>query len=251
MTLKEILNKTKKVLPFVSIALGMDSVVVTRMERNARLTHEANEINRLSSELERNKDIIITHQDTQNKISELSSEASNHITTIKNEQNIINELNNKLKDINLNNSEKDNLIKELDNHFELLRKSIDITREDLNKINNIINDSIPKESNILGDMQYVLESYRNYLKTLELEQLIAFTNLAGYIFIFFCLITIICIIYSDFLINYFKLETKYPKIANFIKLKRQFYKYNLIFNFSMIFLVIIVLIIFNIYLIFF
>lgn len=251
MTLKEILNKTKKVLPLVSIALGFDSAYIARSERNVRLNQEANEINRLSKELDRNKDVIIVHEDNQNKIVDLTNHANQQFTTIKNEENIINDINSKINNINVTNTDKDNLLKELDNHFEILRKSIDITREDLNKINEIVSSNIPKDSNVLGFVNDAIINLREFYSTLELEQIIALTNLSAYIFIFFCLTTIISIIYSDFLINYFNLETKYPKLAKIIKIKRQFYKYNLILNFSMILLVIFLLSIFNIILIFF
>jgi len=41
---------------------------------------------------------------------------------------------------------------------------------------------------------------------------------------------------SDFLINYFQLEDKYPKLSTLLKLRRKFQNYNLILNFSLIFI---------------
>jgi len=251
MTLKQIFNKGKNFLPIISLALTLDSAIIARSERNARLNQETNEINRLSSDLERNKDVIITQQDTQIKIIDLTNHANQHISSIKTEENIINELNNKLNNINLNNNDKDNLVKEIDNHFEMLRKSIEITREDLNQINEIINSNIHKESNIFGNIELLIEGYRNYLKTLELEQLISIAHLSGLIFIFFSLISILSIVYSDYLIKYFNLETKFPKINKYLLLRNKINKYSLLYYIVMIFIVILILIIFDLYFIFF
>jgi hypothetical protein len=246
MTLKQILNKTKNILPLISLGISLDSLYVGRSERNARLNQETNEINRLSSELDRNKDIIIAQQDNQNKIAELTYHANQQISSIKNTENIINEINNKLNNINLPSNEKDNLVKELDNHFEILRNSIEITKNNLNKVNEIINENIPNESSIFENIQLFIQSYKQFLSTLELEQLTAIAHLSGLIFIISGLLTIFSIIYSDYLINYFNLEVKFPRINKLLLLRKKINKYSLLYYIIMISIVILILVILDI-----
>ena len=50
-------------------------------------------------------------------------------------------------------------------------------------------------------------------------------NILGLIFIFSCLISVVSIFYGDFLIKYFNLEEKFPKIAKFIQLKKKISKF--------------------------
>ena len=47
---------------------------------------------------------------------------------------------------------------------------------------------------------------------------------------------------SDFLIKYFELETKFPKLSIFLQLRRKFQTYYLILNFLLIFITLITLI---------
>jgi hypothetical protein len=252
MTLKQILNKiNSNVIPIISLGIGLDSLIISRSERNVRLKQDTNEILRLSSELERNKEIVINQQETQSKIVSLSNEASNHVKNIEEVDNSIKELNNKLNNINLTGEDKNTLIKELDNHYEILRKSLEITKKDLNRINNIINENIPKENNIFGDIQLFIESYRNYLSTLEVEQIVAIIHLSGLVVIISNFITIFSMIYGDYLINYLNLDSKYPKIHKILLLRRKINKYSLYFNIIMIIFVLLILLILDLYLIIF
>ena len=43
--------------------------------------------------------------------------------------------------------------------------------------------------------------------------------------------SITSILFGEYILNYFKLESKWPKLAKYIKLKQKVNKYYLIFNF--------------------
>lgn len=59
-----------------------------------------------------------------------------------------------------------------------------------------------------------------------------------------CVISIIFIFYGDFLINKYKLEIKYPKLAYIIMLRKKYTRYYLISNFLILFIIIIAEILF-------
>lgn len=82
-------------------------------------------------------------------------------------------------------------------------------------------------------MEY-MNSWNNFLSSLDVYQLGIVTHILCVIFILFCLSNIIIIIYSDFLITYLKIEDKFPKIGGFIRLRKKFQQYYLFLNFMLI-----------------
>ena len=101
--------------------------------------------------------------------------------------------------------------------------------------------------NFLEDFD-LIKAYNNlyeYLHSLSLEQLLAFNTISGSIISLFCIYTIFTAIYGDRLIIYFNLETKFPKLANLIKLRRKFLDYYLIWNFFLITAVLVYMIYLN------
>ena len=69
--------------------------------------------------------------------------------------------------------------------------------------------------------QYYL-SYQSYLDQLTLEQKGAIINISLAVTIFFCLTTLLGVFAGDRIVEYFKLETRYPKLAKFFTLRRKF-----------------------------
>jgi hypothetical protein len=98
--------------------------------------------------------------------------------------------------------------------------------------------------------EYYTTSFYEFMSTLSLNQLIALTNLFYCIFILFILINIITIVYSEFLINHFKLAKKYPFISGFIRLRQQFQQYYLAWSFSLIIIVTLFVTYFNAWVVF-
>lgn len=77
-----------------------------------------------------------------------------------------------------------------------------------------------------------VESWQGMLSSMPVEQL-GF-HLLSALFILLCLITIIIIVYSEFLLNYLKIEEKYPRLGEFIKIRKAFQQYYLFINFMFI-----------------
>ena len=89
--------------------------------------------------------------------------------------------------------------------------------------------------------------YQEFLSTLSTEQIGALGHLWIFFFILMCLFSLISVFYGDWLIRYFKLEEKLPKLARFIQLRRKFQHYYLILNFICIILALLLLISLNFY----
>lgn len=89
--------------------------------------------------------------------------------------------------------------------------------------------------------------YQEFLSTLSTEQIGALGHLWIFFFILMCLFSLISVFYGDWLIRYFKLEEKLPKLARFIQLRRKFQHYYLILNFICIILALLLLISVNLY----
>nr|YP_009710616.1 hypothetical protein [Amanita bisporigera]QFZ98565.1 hypothetical protein [Amanita bisporigera] len=99
------------------------------------------------------------------------------------------------------------------------------------EINKLFNDKVDK---FLGDnnlLDLLLNLYNNWmimLSNLNLHQLIALAHLMSGIFLLYNLFNIIFILFGEFLIDYFKLEEKFPRLAIFIKLRKKLQRYYLI-----------------------
>lgn len=75
-----------------------------------------------------------------------------------------------------------------------------------------------------------LENFRVLFSQLNFEQLWAISHIFSSVFILLCLMSIISVIYSDYLLNYLKIEDKYPKLGRIIKLRKMYQQYYLILN---------------------
>jgi hypothetical protein len=92
-----------------------------------------------------------------------------------------------------------------------------------------------------------IDNFRNFLSTLTSEQLVIVFNITGYIMLLTTLNSITSILLGDQLINWLKLEIKYPKLAKFIKFKQILNKHSLRFNIVLFYIFILTLISINIY----
>lgn len=92
------------------------------------------------------------------------------------------------------------------------------------------------------DFNYLYD-YLNSLNLLELSALLHLIVLS-----LICLITIniISAVLGNEIINFFKLEKKFPKLSSFLKIRLKFQKYYLILNFSLLFIICIVTIVLDI-----
>jgi len=120
-------------------------------------------------------------------------------------------------------------------------KNIDIKKLDLTRYDQLVEryakkiesegldiDSISKSSIFSIDID-------KFISSLSKEELLAFSGLLLNQLILSYVITIIFILYGDYLIERFKLESKYPKLAKFIQFRRKFQSYYLKVSFAWIF----------------
>jgi hypothetical protein len=185
-------------------------------------------------------------QETIRRSTELSNKLNEQI-----EQNIINnsEIENNLNNIktglesiqdkvnNLNKLE----LEEVNNKTDLINESFKTLTNESSKVNNIIdkvldfiNKSTPPSSNNNLTFQNILDQYYQYFDSLTTIQKGALAHILFCIGLLFCIFDILLAYYSDKIIIYFKLETKYPKLAKYIQLRRKFQNYYIKFNFILI-----------------
>ncbi len=91
-------------------------------------------------------------------------------------------------------------------------------KQELEKTDDKMNNIIDK----LGNLKFVnfkLDEIYKLFANLTLDQLVSLFNLAIDLSLSFSIFNIINIFLGEHLINYFKLENKYPKIAYFIRLR--------------------------------
>jgi hypothetical protein len=73
------------------------------------------------------------------------------------------------------------------------------------------------------------DSFKDYLSILSSEQMVILFNLFGYMLLIMVLTSITILLIGDDLIRYFQLESKYPKLAKYIKFQLTVRKYQLKF----------------------
>jgi hypothetical protein len=85
------------------------------------------------------------------------------------------------------------------------------------------------------------------LDSLSLEQLVALVNILGDFILLMTLMSITSVLFGDYLINKLKLESRYPRISKYIRMKERLNKYYLMFYIVLFYFLLIFCIIGNIY----
>lgn len=94
------------------------------------------------------------------------------------------------------------------------------------------------KSNLVSNfnLDSFLDSFYEYLNSLGLLELSALFHLGVLTMICIFSFNILSAILGNEIINYFKLEERFPKLAGILKLRLKFQRYYLILNFSLIFI---------------
>nr|YP_010192414.1 hypothetical protein LK379_mgp08 [Amanita sinensis]QZN08151.1 hypothetical protein [Amanita sinensis] len=149
-----------------------------------------------------------------------------------------------LKGVEVNNSTLQNDVKyHVNNYIKENEKAQNFIEEFL--FNLIDKNKFIGDSNLIENVKQSIDNMNKFIAQLNVEQLGAFAHLSSSIFMLLCLFSIITIVYSDFLINSFKLEEKYPKLSRILKIRKMFQQYYLFINFILIFLTLVTLIYIN------
>jgi len=264
--LKLILSKIGRALPSISLLIGIQNFTFAKQAKLARLLQEDQlkrleqaqiEANKLTNEIvQTNNNTILNNQNVLNKVNNLTVKASENLDSISQNKGVIDHLVEKLNDPNLDEAQRELITGVYNRTIEAQADSLEKANKTLKEILESINPSInsPNEINIINQINNFfdnpVENIRIFAATLDIEQLIAFINASGQVFIFTCFLSVGATLYSDFLLTYFKLETKYPKIAKYIELRRKFQRYYLNLNFLAATLMLLFLFSFNLYAIF-
>ena len=119
-------------------------------------------------------------------------------------------------------TEKPRLESKLDYYKTMYERALqkqDSAIKELQTISRTNDPNIVKSS--FFDLFYNLtDSYRDYLSVLTSEQLVILLNLIGYVSLTMIMTSITILLIGDHLIKNFNLETKYPKLADYIKYKQ-------------------------------
>lgn len=137
---------------------------------------------------------------------------------------------------------KDSLINQL-NYYHTEMSKIGTKRDGLIKE---VTDNI-NVSDISSMFTDFINNYSYFVDSLSVDQLVALCNILGNYIIFQLFIGLAFVLIGDYTITIFKLDTRYPKLAQFIKMKEKLNKKYLIGYFIIIFIFLILIFIANIY----
>ena len=98
---------------------------------------------------------------------------------------------------------------------------------------------------VSDNINELINSFKDYVTTLNVEQLLSLINILSACFILLSLFDIFLINLGNDLIDYFALEDKFPKLAKFIRLRKKITKYNNIINYLIIILALLFIIYVN------
>ena len=241
MNLRNIVNK------ITTVSLAALTVDAWRMAKNDQSRVQAQI--KLQTELDKlnkdNYDKALGDMATRTKIEASTGriiESQSEIERLAKKSNsIIDELNKG----GLDQEKKDQLMQELKRNLD---RKTDLVNKVTDQVKNI-NDYFTK-NDLSGIIQDFINWYKEFLSNLSVEQLGCLANGIGFSIIISAVNALALTHYGNKIINYFNLETKFPKLAKFIqirsKLSDKFIKFQILY----IYLTSIVMLVINIYMFF-
>src|SRR6202044_2837289 len=232
MTLKEVLTKIRNVLPFIAFGIGLDSHNMASEARKARLEQAKEQTEKLIEAINTKNNLLISNQEFKNKVAGLTADISDLVDSINHNNKIVNNI---VKEI-LNNPDI-NQREFISRAFNSSEQNIEKVKTTLHKIYDLILDDLNNKILSKDSINQLIIKYKEFLATLEVEQIAAVVNILGFVIVLSSLVSIAMVLFGDFLIKNFNLEEKYPKLARFIQLRRKFQFYYLNYNFIFILLI--------------
>jgi hypothetical protein len=150
-------------------------------------------------------------------------------------------------------------IKNLNEKIEKIQKQEMEINKEIKDLSNIGVSSKPGQSSeilnsddiikagIGGSLITFIDGYKDFISMLSTEQLAVLVSFWGHIMILNLISSLIFIVLGDELIFFLRLESKFPRLAQYIKYKQTIYKIYLKIYVSLLFLLTIILILIDIY----
>ena len=166
---------------------------------------------------------------------------------------------NKFKSINASIEELDSKIKYIENQLNNKNNSYqynEYLNSELDKLTKLKNDVFKDLSDTIDKLDLshyfndLIQNIQDFVVNLSSDQLVALFNLTCIYMLISTLISIGFLFFGEFLIDYFKIDSNYPKIAKFILLKKRLNKHYLIFYIIIIIIIFTVIITGNLYMFF-
>ena len=101
------------------------------------------------------------------------------------------------------------------------------------------------KSKFIDNFEVLIKNYNEFISNLSTEQLCNLMSITCYSFILICIFQILIIYFGNYLIDYLGLESKYPKIAKFIRIRKMYQDFNILINILLIVLALIFIIYVN------
>jgi len=118
---------------------------------------------------------------------------------------------------------------------EIVKSTIQTQQELVEVLEQIISNGGPKKSSILPD--YILDSFFEFIDSLTLTQELALLHILVLIIIIIIVLNILGVFFGNEVIKYFNLETKFPSLATFFKLRSTLKRYYLMWSILEMFIV--------------
>ena len=222
-TLRILLTKLGRVLPYVGIGIGLTNYSMAREAKAVRLQQLQSETIKLKEDLQAAQEMVINNQIAQTKISCLSTNASEHLDKAAKFNSFINELILRYNNPDTPVSEREYIKKALDSNIDEQVEALEKANISLQKIlDTIFTDKNNLFSDLNQQLEVFIDNFKTYVSTLDVEQLNALINILSLIAILTSLLSIIGVLFGDYLIKNFNLENKYPKISKYIQLRQKF-----------------------------
>ena len=184
MKIKDIFLKFGKILPFIAFTVGIDSNLMARDNKRARLEVASSEHKQLLDRLRDTQDMIVSDEIVRNKIAgltaqglETSENARYHMEQMQFTVDLLlKELAKKLDEADVDQTQVDYIKGLLKQHTDQASDALEKSNTTLQEIIDSIVGPGSSSNNFVDSLNSILESYKSFLSTLNIEQLNAIVN---------------------------------------------------------------------------
>nr|AWA82151.1 hypothetical protein [Cantharellus cibarius] len=154
---------------------------------------------------------------------------------------------------NVSSEDKANITQDLSNVHEVLKSKMQTLNTEISSMIDNLKSSKGSGSSSFTDWSNIYDLYinvQNYIDLLSLDQKAALANIGLLFSILISTISITGILVGDRIVEYFKLEQRFPWAARYFELRRKFRYYYSVWNILLILIMTLLLLSFNIFVLF-